>query len=179
MARYQRRSTISTSLLSQFQDANKAVISGNPFGHATSSDALDQRDALLKKIADYVPVSTFTRGDNDMVITTKDGTTLFETIPRSVSFTPSAGYTAGTPGNTIYIDNVPVSAGTGGNTSADGKLAGLITLARRRRRDHAEPARRGRARAHHRLCRDSALRSPTEPACSPGPARPPFRPPAR
>jgi len=115
------------SLLSQFQDANKAVISATRSG-TDASDALDQRDALLKKIADYVPVSTFTRGDNDMVITTKDGTTLFETIPRSVSFTPSAGYTAGTPGNTIYIDNVPVSAGTGGNSSADGKLAGLITL---------------------------------------------------
>lgn len=114
------------NLLSQFQDANKAVISGTRSG-TDVSDALDQRDAILKKIAEYVPVSTFTRGDNDMVITT-DGTTLFETVPRSVSFTPSAGYTAGTPGNTIYIDNVPVSAGTGGNASATGKLAGLITL---------------------------------------------------
>ncbi|CAN7597829.1 flagellar hook-associated protein FlgK [Mesorhizobium sp. LjNodule214] len=115
------------SLLSQFQDANKAVISGTRSG-TDVSDALDQRDALLKKIAEYVPVSTFTRGDNDMVITTTDGTTLFETVPRWVSFTPSAGYTAGIPGNTIYIDNVPVSAGTGDNTSAVGKLAGLITL---------------------------------------------------
>ncbi|TPI46985.1 flagellar hook-associated protein FlgK [Mesorhizobium sp. B2-9-1] len=114
------------SLLGQFQDANKAVISGTRSG-TDVSDALDQRDALLKKISEYVPVSTFTRGDNDMVITTKDGTTLFETVPRSVTFAPSAGYSAGTPGNTIYIDNVPVSAGTGDN-SADGKLAGLLKL---------------------------------------------------
>lgn len=115
------------SLLSQFQDANKAVISGTRSG-TDVSDALDQRDAILKKISEYVPVSTFTRGDNDMVITTKDGTTLFETVPRSVTFAPSAGYSAGTPGNTIYIDNVPVSAGTGDNTTADGKLAGLLKL---------------------------------------------------
>ncbi|RWE73629.1 flagellar hook-associated protein FlgK [Mesorhizobium sp.] len=115
------------SLLSQFQDANKAVMSGTRSG-TDVSDALDQRDALLKKISEYVPVSTFTRGDNDMVITTKDGTTLFETVPRSVTFTPSSGYSAGTPGNTIYIDNVPVSAGTGDNTTADGKLAGLLKL---------------------------------------------------
>jgi len=107
------------SLLGQFQDANQAVISGTRSG-TDVSDALDQRDALLKKIADYVPISTFTRGDNDMVITTGDGTTLFETIPRTVSFTPSAGYAAGAPGNTIYIDNVPVSAGSGGNTTASG-----------------------------------------------------------
>ncbi|RVD59946.1 flagellar hook-associated protein FlgK [Mesorhizobium sp. M2D.F.Ca.ET.185.01.1.1] len=115
------------SLLSQFQDANKAVISGTRSG-TDVSDALDQRDALLKKISEYVPISTFTRGDNDMVITTKDGTTLFETVPRSVTFTPSSGYSAGTPGNTIYIDNVPVSAGTTDNTTADGKLAGLLKL---------------------------------------------------
>ncbi|KAA3451806.1 flagellar hook-associated protein FlgK [Mesorhizobium sp. SARCC-RB16n] len=115
------------SLLSQFQDANQAVISGTRSG-TDVSDALDQRDALLKKIADYVPVSTFTRGDNDMVITTGDGTTLFETIPRTVSFTPSAGYAAGAAGNTVYIDNVPVSAGASGNTSASGKLAGLLLL---------------------------------------------------
>ncbi|TGT10714.1 flagellar hook-associated protein FlgK, partial [Mesorhizobium sp. M8A.F.Ca.ET.213.01.1.1] len=105
------------SLLSQFQDANKAVIAGTRSG-TDVSDALDQRDALLKKISEYVPISTFTRGDNDMVITTKDGTTLFETVPRSVTFTPSSGYSAGTPGNTIYIDNVPVSAGTTDNTTA-------------------------------------------------------------
>jgi flagellar hook-associated protein 1 FlgK len=115
------------SLLSQFQDANKAVISGTRSG-TDVSDALDQRDALLKKISEYVPVSTFTRGDNDMVITTKDGSTLFETVPRSVTFTPSSGYSAGTPGNTIYIDNVPVSADTGDSTTADGKLAGLLKL---------------------------------------------------
>ncbi|TGR94624.1 flagellar hook-associated protein FlgK, partial [bacterium M00.F.Ca.ET.191.01.1.1] len=64
------------SLLSQFQDANKAVISGTRSG-TDVSDALDQRDALLKKISEYVPISTFTRGDNDMVITTKDGTQIF------------------------------------------------------------------------------------------------------
>ncbi|RWL50055.1 flagellar hook-associated protein FlgK [Mesorhizobium sp. M2E.F.Ca.ET.209.01.1.1] len=115
------------SLLSQFQDANRAVISGTRSG-TDVSDALDQRDALLKKISEYVPVSTFTRGDNDMVITTRDGSTLFETVPRSVTFTPSSGYSAGTPGNTVYIDNVPVSAGTGDNTTADGKLAGLLKL---------------------------------------------------
>ncbi|RVD52795.1 flagellar hook-associated protein FlgK, partial [Mesorhizobium sp. M8A.F.Ca.ET.023.02.2.1] len=56
------------SLLNQFQDANTAVMSGTRSG-TDVSDALDQRDALLKKIANYIPVSTFTRGDNDMVIT--------------------------------------------------------------------------------------------------------------
>lgn len=115
------------TLLAQFQDANTAVISGTN-SDTDVSDALDKRDALLKKIAEYVPVSTYTRGANDMVITTTDGSMLFETIPRSVSFSASAGYSAGMPGSAIYIDNVRVSAGTGGNTDAAGKLAGLLQL---------------------------------------------------
>lgn len=115
------------SLLSQFQDVNKAIVSGSHSGNDVS-DQLDQRDALLKKISEYVPISTFTRGDNDMVITTADGTTLFETIPRSVTFSPSAGYAAGMAGNTVYIDNVPVAAGSGGDTNAGGKIAGLLQL---------------------------------------------------
>lgn len=115
------------TLLSQFQDANTAVVSGTRSG-SDVSDALDQRDSLLKKISEYVPVSTYTRGGNDMVITTTGGTTLFETIPRSVSFSASPGYAAGMAGNTVYIDNVPITAGSGGNTDAGGKLAGLIQL---------------------------------------------------
>jgi flagellar hook-associated protein 1 FlgK len=113
-------------LLSQFQQANQAVISGTRNG-TDVSDALDRRDGLLKKIAEYVPVASFTRGDNDMVITT-NGTTLFETVPRSVSFSPSPGYSAAVAGNAVYIDNVAISAGTGGNTDAGGKLAGLMQL---------------------------------------------------
>lgn len=115
------------SLLAQFQDANAAVVSGTRSG-TDVSDALDQRDALLKKIAEYVPVSSYTRGANDMVLTTTDGTTLFETIPRSVSFSPSPGYAAGVVGSAIYVDNVRVAGGTGGNTDALGKLAGLVQL---------------------------------------------------
>src|SRR5688572_21632877 len=68
------------TLLADFQAANNAVINGTRAGR-DASDALDQRDAILKKIADYVPVSSFKRGDNDMVLMTMDGTTLFEAVP--------------------------------------------------------------------------------------------------
>ncbi|KQZ12205.1 flagellar biosynthesis protein FlgK [Mesorhizobium sp. Root552] len=114
-------------LLVQFEGANKAIISGTRSG-TDVSDALDKRDALLKKIAEYVPISTYTRGDNDMVVTTTDGTTLFETIPRSVSFTPSPGYGPATTGATVYIDNVPISPSSGGISEATGKLAGFLQL---------------------------------------------------
>ena len=115
------------NLLADFEKANNAVISGTRSGRDVS-DALDQRDATLKKIAEYVPISTFTRGDNDMVVLTKDGSTLFEAVPRSVAFTPTGVYAPGTTGNKVFIDGVPVQLATGGNTSASGRIAGMIQL---------------------------------------------------
>ncbi|MBL8581137.1 MAG: flagellar hook-associated protein FlgK [Rhizobiaceae bacterium] len=115
------------SLLSQFEDNNKQIQSGTRAGRDVS-DALDRRDSLLKKIAEYVPISTFTRGDNDMVITTKDGTMLFETVPRSVTFTPTPAYAAGTTGNPVYIDGVPIVATPGAESTASGRIAGLVQL---------------------------------------------------
>jgi flagellar hook-associated protein 1 FlgK len=115
------------SLLSQFQAANKEIVSGTASGRDVN-DALDKRDALLKQISEYVPVSTFTRANNDMVVMTSDGTTLFETVPRSITFEPSAAYASGTPGNKVYIDGVPVTMGSGGNTTSGGKIAGLLQL---------------------------------------------------
>jgi flagellar hook-associated protein 1 FlgK len=114
-------------LLADLETANNAVVSGTRSGRDIS-DSLDQRDATLKKIAEYVPISTYTRGDNDMVVNTRDGSMLFETVPRSVSFTPNGVYSPGTSGNQIYIDGVPVPLGTGGNTDASGRIAGMIQL---------------------------------------------------
>jgi len=114
-------------LLNQFKDANNDVVAGTRNGRDVN-DSLDRRDALLKKISEIVSISTITRGDNDMVIMTKDGATLFETLPRTVTFQPQAIYSAGSAGNSVYIDGIPVSSGFGGNTDASGKIAGLIQL---------------------------------------------------
>lgn len=122
------------SLLADFGKANKAVISATQSGR-DASDALDQRDALLKKIAEYVPVSTITRSDNDMMIVANDGAVLFETVARPVTFTPSSAYTAGMTGNSILVDGVPLALGSGGNTTASGKLAAMLQL-----RDDTAPA---------------------------------------
>ncbi|MER2536809.1 MAG: flagellar hook-associated protein FlgK [Rhizobiaceae bacterium] len=106
-------------LLSDFKQANDAVKVGTASGRDVS-DALDRRDAILKKIAEYVPVSTLTRGDNDMVIVTGDGATLFETTPRAVTFSPSTALAAGLDGNKVYVDGVPLKA-----SAADGLSGGI------------------------------------------------------
>jgi flagellar hook-associated protein 1 FlgK len=114
-------------LLADLEAANNAVVSGTRAGRDIS-DALDQRDATLKKIAEYVPISSYTRGDNDIVVMTGGGSMLFETVPRAVSFMPNGVYSPGTTGSQVYIDGVPVALGTGGNTDASGRLAGMIQL---------------------------------------------------
>ncbi|MGN6549670.1 MAG: flagellar hook-associated protein FlgK [Pararhizobium sp.] len=115
------------SLLQQFEGANNAVVQGTRTG-TDISDALDKRDALLKQISGYVGITTVQRADNDTVIYTNDGTTLFETIPRTVSFTPTTAFDATTPGNGVYIDGVALPAGDGANTTASGKLQALLQL---------------------------------------------------
>jgi flagellar hook-associated protein 1 FlgK len=114
-------------LLATFENVNKAVITGTRSGKDVSA-ALDQRDGLLKKISEFIPISTFTRSDNDMVVMAANGSTLFETIPRQVTFQPNGTYAPGMTGNAILVDGVPLAGGSGGNTSADGKLAGLVQL---------------------------------------------------
>ncbi|MCO6051041.1 flagellar hook-associated protein FlgK [Mesorhizobium sp. RP14(2022)] len=110
-------------LLKKFEQANNEVVSGTRLGRDTS-DALDARDATLKQIAELVPVSAITRGSNDVVLVTNDGTTLFETTPREVKFTQTFGFGANTSGNAVTIDGVPVKGGSG----ASGKIAGLVEL---------------------------------------------------
>ncbi|OCW56180.1 flagellar hook-associated protein FlgK [Hoeflea olei] len=114
-------------LLSRFEANNKAVYSGTQTGRDVSAE-LDERDALLKGISEIVGVTTVTRDGNDMSLYTSDGTTLFETSARQVTFKASSGFAAGIAGNSIYIDGVALSAGTGATTTSRGSLQSLLQI---------------------------------------------------
>ena len=114
-------------LLAEFEKANGAVQGATASG-ADASDALDQRDKLLRQISEVVGISTVTRANNDTVIYTSDGTVLFENTARSVTFQATPGFGATTAGNAIYVDGVALKAGKGADTSGEGKLASLLQL---------------------------------------------------
>jgi len=120
-------------LLKEFRTCNDQVKQGTAAG-TDVNDALDQRDKLLTGISAIVGVTTVTRTNNDLALYTSDGTVLFETVERSVTFQPTTTYTATVDGNQVLIDGVPVQAGSGGNTSARGSIAALLQL-----RDHTAP----------------------------------------
>ncbi len=120
-------------LLVEFKTYNDQVKQGTAAG-TDVNDALDQRDKLLTQISSIVGVSTLTRKNNDLALYTSDGTVLFETEARTVSFTATPTYTATVTGQEVLIDGVPVQMGTGGNTSAQGSIAALLQI-----RDHTAP----------------------------------------
>ena len=112
-------------LLAQFQDANQTIVAGTRTG-ADVNEAYDQRDKLLKQIAEIIPVSATTRADNDISLVTQDGVVLFDKVPRSVSFTPSAAYQPSSTGNRVYVDGVPLAPAA--TSDAQGSLSALLHL---------------------------------------------------
>ncbi|MEP0944764.1 MAG: flagellar hook-associated protein FlgK [Rhizobiaceae bacterium] len=114
-------------LLADFYTVNNEVTGGTRAGRDVS-DALDQRDRLLADINEIVPVNVLTREGNDVALMTKGGATLFEKVPRDVTFDPINIYSPATTGNPIRIDGVPVLGGTGANTTASGSLSAMIQL---------------------------------------------------
>jgi len=113
------------TLLSDFEQLNRDIVAGTRQGRDVN-DALDKRDALLKKISEYVPVSVVARENNDMALVTSSGAMLFDTIARPVTFERIIAYTPGTTGNAVLVDGVPLVAGSGGNTTASGKIAAFM-----------------------------------------------------
>ncbi|MGB8819289.1 MAG: flagellar basal body rod C-terminal domain-containing protein, partial [Rhizobiaceae bacterium] len=92
------------------------------------NDALDRRSALLKQISEIVPVSGYTRANNDMVLTTTTGATLFETRPRQIDFTEANAFSAATDGEPVFIDFVKFAVAGSGSGEASGKLDALLKM---------------------------------------------------
>ncbi len=123
------------SILSKFEDVNNQIVSGTG-QKADVTDLLDQRDTLLTQLSSEIGIRTVVRPNNDMMIYTDSGVTLFETTPRSVTFQANPALSAGAAGNAVYVDGVQVTGKSDFATSIhSGNLAGLTQL-----RDNIAPA---------------------------------------
>lgn len=114
-------------LLAQFETVNTSIVKGTITG-ADVTDYLDLRDSILSKLSQEVGITVSTRANNDTVIYTDSGVTLFETNARSVTFEKTNAYMAGTTGNAVYIDGVPVTGTSAVMPIHSGNLAGLAKL---------------------------------------------------
>ncbi len=114
-------------LLSQFKTANDAVVAGTATG-ADTTDAADTRDGILKQLSSQIGIATTQNPNGGISIYTDSGVTLFETTPRTVSFTPTTTYTSGTVGQAVSVDGIPVTGTSAVMPISGGALAGLASL---------------------------------------------------
>ncbi|QGM98007.1 flagellar hook-associated protein FlgK [Methylocystis parvus] len=96
------------SLLARFGALNSEIVSGSVSG-ADVTDALDQRDDVLLELSKIVGVTTVMRSNNDMVLYTDSGVTLFETTPRHMTFSETTNLSPGVSGAAIFIDGVQIT----------------------------------------------------------------------
>jgi flagellar hook-associated protein 1 FlgK len=114
-------------LLSQFQNVNTAIVKGTISGDDIT-DYLDQRDSIVSQLSQELGVTMSLRPNGDAALYTDSGAVLFDKTARAVSFVPTNSYTAGTTGNAVYVDGVPVTGANSVMPLKSGKLAGLAQL---------------------------------------------------
>ncbi|MFN3687042.1 flagellar hook-associated protein FlgK [Salinarimonas sp.] len=120
-------------LLARFETVNRAIVVGTTTG-ADITDHLDTRERILTALSREIGITTLTRGDNDMVIYTDSGVTLFERSARAVTFERTFAYQAGLPGKNVFADGVPIVGPDATMRVKSGALAGHAAL-----RDVAAP----------------------------------------
>ncbi len=119
-------STINT-LLQKFQEVNSTIVKGTIAG-SDITDFLDTRDSILTSLSEQLGIRTANGPNNSMSIYTDSGVTLFDTVPRSVTFAATQNYTPTTTGNAVIIDGVPVTGANAVMPLQSGKLVGLSTV---------------------------------------------------
>ena len=146
------------TLLGQFKEVNDLVINGTTAGRDVS-DALDRRDTILKQISSYVPITSMIRGHNDMVLTTKDGGTLFETVPRSVTLPANQRLRRRHHGQLgLYRRRPGQAVRPAATPKRRASIAGLLQLRDSVTTTMQSAARRSGARPDHHLPRDGSDR---------------------
>ena len=110
---------------------NDEIISNTSVGRDVT-DLKDQRDLEIDKLAKLVDISYFSRDDGDVVIFTKGGRTLVDTVPPTVSHTSASSLTATSTHAEGDIGGIYVGTQVAGNDITneirDGSLKGLIDL---------------------------------------------------
>lgn len=114
-------------LLAQFQNLNNEVVRGSSNGRDIT-DILDSRDAVLKQLSSEVGIRTVSRDYGDVAIYTDSGVTLFDKVPRAVTFQQTQNLAAGASGAAVYADGVPIAGTSHILEIQSGKLAGLMSV---------------------------------------------------
>lgn len=109
------------TLLKDLEVLNTAILRGTGTG-ADVTDQLDQRDLLIGNLSEEIGITVVRRANDDVVLYTDGGVTLFETTARDVRHGMTGGEVH------VYVDNVEVLGSAPQMQSKSGRLAGLVEL---------------------------------------------------
>ena len=112
------------TMLGEFERVNSSIVSGTMLGRDVT-DEIDRRNMLLRGLSEMIDIHPTTRTNNDMVLFAANGTTLFETVPRTISF-ENIPLSPGQPGGRLTIDGVPFSGAAA--SQLGGKIGGLLQI---------------------------------------------------
>ncbi|MBG1233180.1 flagellar hook-associated protein FlgK [Aestuariivirga litoralis] len=110
------------SLLAQFQKIDNSLSSGT-ISNDEKAAAQDQRDALLKQISQEIGIRTNQRADGSMAIYSDGGVTLYDRVPRTITFQPSLTLSASSAGNGVYADGVQILGANSPMPTKTGNIA--------------------------------------------------------
>lgn len=114
-------------LLNQFHDVEKQI--SNEKGAGRDGYAyMDQRDAILKELSQEIGITTVTHSDGSMSIYGMDDSTLYDKVPRQITFSPSGPLPAGKAGSQVLVDGVPLSHSAFTSPNGAGKIGGLLKV---------------------------------------------------
>ncbi|MCP4559595.1 MAG: flagellar hook-associated protein FlgK [Bosea sp.] len=115
------------TLLAEFETVNRGIVKGSQ-ASTDITDQLDTRDRILRDLSQEIGISVQTRANNDMVIYTDSGVTLFETVPRTVSMAQSFSLSAGATANAVYVDGVAVTGANAVMPIRSGQIYGASVI---------------------------------------------------
>ncbi len=115
------------SLLQQFGTVNTQIIQGTASGQDVT-DAMDTRNGILNSLSKEMGITTASLPNGGMALYTDGGVTLFQDSARTVSFSPTASFAAGSSGAAVMVDGVPVTGASAVMDLRSGKIAGLAQL---------------------------------------------------
>lgn len=119
------------TITAKIDQLNDDIIANSSVGNDTT-DLKDQRDLELDKLSKIVDIRYFSRSDGDVVVFTKGGRTLVDTVPPTVSHTAASSVSATSTHDEGDIAGIYVGTVVASNDITDeiveGNLKGLIEL---------------------------------------------------
>lgn len=115
------------NLLARLKELNDQVVQGTHSG-TDVTDSMDAREGLLKQLSAELGINTLSRSNGDIAIFTESGITLFDRVPRVLSFRASPSLPSGSTGSAVYADGVPIAGAQHVLGVSNGRIAGLVSV---------------------------------------------------